>query len=81
MPPMQEPLMAKQPEVRLKPFAAVEVAEPVMFRLATSRPDVKVDVADAFEVRIPVLLIVKSVVVALAVEEAMAKRVVAVEPF
>ena len=41
---MHTPFCAKQPEVRLKPPAPVEVAEPVMLRAPTLRPLVKVEV-------------------------------------
>src|SRR6185437_4301220 len=64
----------------LKPFAAVDVADPVTLSAATLRPVRNVEVAAAFEVRIPVLSIEKSVVVAAAVDEPMAKSVVAVSP-
>ena len=47
---------------------------------ATFNPEEKVEVADAVEVRTPVLLIEKRVEVADAVEEPIAKRLVAVEP-
>jgi hypothetical protein len=76
----QTPFTAKQPAVRLMPFAAVEVAEPVRLRASAWRPEEKVEVAEAVEVRTPVLEMEKSVVVADAVEEPMAKRVVAVSP-
>ena len=79
-PPTQMPFTAKQPDVRLIPFAAVEEAVPVILSARTFKPEEKVLVADAVLVRIPVLLMLKSVEVAADVEEPIAKSVVAVSP-
>ena len=66
-------LIAKQPPERLMPLDAVEVAAPVRLRFVVWSPDANVDVAAAFEVMIPLLSILKSDVVALAVDDASEK--------